>query len=134
MNAQQPSAVKAPNPPNVYVSLHIALCFFTKLGLKVSGKSLSLANVLPFISLLMWTVVPCVRAAIVLPPPWTIVPEQSQPRSPTMYARGAPVCVNTARNLDWAGLIDVKDCAEAVAQLQDRLKPYGYIQWTFLVM
>ena len=48
-----------------------------------------------------------------------------------MYARGTPICVNAARDPDWTGVIDGKDCAEAVARLWDRLKPYGYIQWTF---
>ena len=70
-------------------------------------------------------------AAVALSPSCTISPDQSDPRSPTLDAVTCPVCVKTARNPDWAGTIDSKDCAEAIGRLWDQVLPYGYIHWTF---
>lgn len=133
-----PSTVKALKRLDVHIYLHTptiscrsSLCFIAKVPVILFQKDYSFVKMSAFVFLLFCTIIPHVCAAPALPPAWTTVPDQSQPRLPPLNAQHSPMCVEAAQNPNWAGAIDPKDCADAIGRLWDRVLPYGYTQWTF---
>lgn len=120
--------IPTPPPDSFFWS---SLSLFAKISVMSSPKIISLINMLAFIFWLVWTIVPCVCAATALSPSGDTSPGQSQPPSPTLDAQTSPICVRAAQNPDWAGAIDAKSCADAIARLWDRVSPYGYTRWKF---